>query len=787
MSTPAQRARELRELIDHHNYAYYVLSKPEISDRKFDELLRELQDLEKAHPELATADSPTRRVGGEPIDGFATVEHAVPMMSIDNTYDEAEVRAFDARVRKALGDEAVNYLLDPKVDGLAISLRYENGTLVQAATRGDGRRGDDVTENVRTIRSVPLKLFGSAAPRVLEVRGEIFINNADFQALNAARLAAGEEAFKNPRNLASGTLKQLDPKITASRNLRFVSHGLGEVRPMDLDSWGHWMDRLKSWRVPVGHPAYRASTADELIERIEAFGKLRGTLPYQTDGMVVKIDSLRQRDRLGATSKAPRWVIAFKYAAEQAQTVLNAVDWQVGKGGTLTPVARLQPVFISGSTVSNATLHNIAQIRKLDIHIGDTIVLEKAGEVIPYVRQVVKEKRPKNAKVVHPPTNCPSCGSATVQDHDQWRCVNPDCPAQLLERLKWFCGRDQMDIEDIGERLIDQLIRAGKLKTFGDLFRLGHDDLATIASTVISRGKEVKRTVGDKVARKVLQSIAEAKQRGLSRLLAALGIRRVGVDTARKFAVAAGSMARLQEASEEEIERFVFKESKEEDERLRRFAGKFVGELRAIAPAERKLFQDAEDYSALRSNIARFLRDHELMTERISRKKDAKSALEKRAEDLADEFSTGPALLSAGEAEIWDVLAERKAARSLFGYLHSATGRATIADLKSVGLVMEEISRQPAVESEFTGKTVVITGSFKGFTRPELKTRLEELGAHVAGSVSAKTDYLLVGEDPGSKLDEARKLGTTLLNESELANIVGAGTRAIPGPLWKQT
>ena len=386
-----QKIMKLRQELERHNYLYYS-GKPEIDDRQFDAMMRELIELEKAHPELLTPDSPSQRVGAEPIEGFKTVEHAVPMMSIDNTYDEEEVRAFDARVRKAIEGEKVSYVIEPKVDGVAASLRFEQGALVLAATRGDGRRGDDITVNARTIQSIPLRLHGENVPNVLEVRGEIYMSSKVFQEINKEREAQGEEIFKNPRNLAVGALKQLDPKITASRKLRFVSHGLGQVDRLATKSYWESLKLFKNWHLPVGEHTTLVHSVDEVISSIEKFGEIRGKLAYQTDGVVIKVDSFEQRDRLGATSKAPRWVIAFKYAAEQMQTILREVDWQVGKGGTLTPVARLEPVFLAGTTVQNASLHNIDQIRKLDLHLGDTVVVEKAGEVIPYVRQAIPAK-----------------------------------------------------------------------------------------------------------------------------------------------------------------------------------------------------------------------------------------------------------------------------------------------------------------------------------------------------------------------------------------------------------
>jgi DNA ligase (NAD+) len=483
-------------------------------------------------------------VGGQPIDSFASVEHAVRMMSIDNTYDEVEVRAFDERVRKRLAGETPAYVLEPKIDGVAATLRYENGSLVLAATRGDGKTGDDITAQARTIQAIPLRLHdGVKVPAVVEVRGEIYMPNAEFLKINQQREAAGEEVYKNPRNLTTGTLKQLDPRITAQRKLRFISHGLGQVEPLPVESYWDWLAMIRKWRLPVAENVSHAKSIDEVIAIIEKFAEIRGKLPYQTDGMVVKVDRFDQRDMLGATDKFPRWAVAFKYKAEQMQTQLKAVDWQVGKGGTLTPVARLTPVFLAGSTVSNASLHNIDQIRKLDVHTGDTIVVEKAGEVIPYVRQVVPEKRPKGAQPIEPPTKCPSCGSVVEKDADgpYIRCINPDCPGQFREKLKWFVGRNQMDIENIGDVLVDQLADAGFVHTFADLYRLTRDQLIGL------------ERMGEKSATSVLASVESSRSRSLDRLLAGLGIRHVGNRVAYVLAIHFGSLDALAAATAEEL------------------------------------------------------------------------------------------------------------------------------------------------------------------------------------------------------------------------------------------
>src|SRR5215208_2058839 len=441
-----QRIKKLRDEINHHNYLYYSESRPQINDREFDRLLSELIELEKQHPELITADSPSRRVGGDVQDELKPVRHAVPMMSIDNTYSEEEVRAFDERVRKGLGMEkrsgglfdqdGVAYVIEPKIDGASVSLRYEEGQLRLAATRGRGNVGDDITVNARTIRSIPLALRDDDLkyPDILEVRGEVYMDNEDFQRVNKDLVAAGEEAYANARNLTSGTLRRLDPKIVAKRRLRFLAHGLGQVEPLPVDNYWEWTQLLRAWGLPLPKEVWRVKDVDEALKCIHEFEKKRPKLPYMTDGMVMKVDSFAQRDKLGATSKAPRWVIAYKYETEQQPTVLKDVRWQVGKRSELTPVGKLEPVFISGVTVSNVTLHNIDQIERLGLHLGDTIVVERSGEVIPYVVEVLKDKRPSGAKKVIAPKKCPECSTplereALPEDRAVYRCVNTACDA----------------------------------------------------------------------------------------------------------------------------------------------------------------------------------------------------------------------------------------------------------------------------------------------------------------------------------------------------------------------
>ena len=543
-----KRIATLRDALNRHNHLYYVEAAPVVSDQEYDRLMRELVELETANPDLLTPDSPSQRVGGEPIESFATVEHAARMMSIDNTYSEAEVRKFDERVRKALGEgAAVAYVVEPKVDCVAVNLRYEKGVLVLAATRGDGRRGDDITRNVRTIGTVPLRLRtgkGAAAPDVLEVRGEIYMPNESFQKANKAREAAGETLFQNPRNATAGTLKQLDPKIVASRRLHFVAHGLGQVEPLPADAYYDCMKLLGAMGVPLPESLDRLDSIDAVLKAIHDFEGVRGKLLYQTDGMVVKVDAFAQREKLGVTNKAPRWVMAYKYAAEQAQTKLLDCRWQVGRTGKLTPVASLEPVFLAGTTVKRASMHNIEQIDRLGVHLGDTIVIQKAGEIIPEVVQVVEEKRPKDAKRVEAPKTCPSCGEPVEKEEGvpDIRCTNlAGCPKQLTTRLRWFCARTQMNIERLGDKLIDKLAEAGLLKTFADIFKLTKEQLM-----------ELER-MGERSAQNVIDSINASRDRSLDRVLAGLGVRHVGRTVSYNLAQHFGSIDAVMAASTEEL------------------------------------------------------------------------------------------------------------------------------------------------------------------------------------------------------------------------------------------
>ncbi len=661
----AKRIEQLREEIRRWDYLYYVEAAPEIPDRQYDLLVKELKDLEGRYPELTTPDSPTQRVSGQPVESFETVTHSAPMLSIDNTYNPEELREFDARVRKALPETKFHYLLDPKIDGVAMSLRYERGILVLGATRGDGLRGDDVTANVRTIRSVPLRLRGKQVPDVLEVRGEVYWPLKGFNAYNAQRVAHGLDTFANPRNGAAGTLKQLNPTIVAERNLAFIAHGFGKVSEPIAEKASDLMDRISEWGVPASKHRSVCDDIDEAIECIESWITDRAEVDYLTDGMVAKVDELELRERLGATSKYPRWCIAYKYESERAETVLCEVSFQVGRLGTITPVARFDPVQLSGTTVSNASLHNFDQVERLDIRIGDTVLVEKAGEIIPQVVQVLHEKRPGDAKPITPPKTCPTCGSEAVRDEGgvYLRCTNPECPAQLRERLRFFAARNQMDIENLGPAIIDQLVDKGLVTHFADLYTLRMEDLVGV------------ERMGEKSSENLLTAIDTSKDRGLGRVLGGLGIAHVG------------------------------------------------GRVSDVLSQQ---FRDMDEIAGA------------------------------SVEQLTEINEIGPVI-----------------ARSIHRFFNSKVGKDTIEHLKRVGVRMSGHKVVGEGVAPLAGKTVVVTGTLKRFSRKAAEDALKSAGARPTASVSAKTDFVVAGDSPGSKLDKARELGVETIDERELLRRLG--------------
>jgi len=663
-TTDVERLHELRALLREANRAYYVDAAPIMSDRDFDERLRELADLEERYPDQDDQTSPTKRIGGGLVDGFVSRPHTVPMLSVENTYSIETLREWHERVVRGLdrGDDDgndVTYWCDPKIDGVAVSLRYEDGVLVTALTRGDGVQGDDITPQVRGIRAIPLRLFGDP-PEVLEVRGEIFMPNAEFERINAERAVREEPPFMNARNSTAGTLKSLDTSLAAERRLNFSAHGRGATSTKAFGTFSAFCAALREWGIPVSATGRRCDSIDDVVVFVQEFDLTRRSLPYGVDGMVIRVDDFEQQDLLGVTSKAPRWCIAYKYPAEQGETVLLDIDWQVGKGGTLTPRATMKAIVLAGTTVQHATLHNIEEIRRKDIRIGDRVVVEKAGEIIPQVVRVIDRDRDGRNDVVEPPATCPSCDAPVEREGPKVYCVNPECPAQFRERVKWFVARGQMDIDGLGEKLVDQLVDTDRIAPSTDIYTLRRDDLLDLDR------------MGEKSVDKLLAAIDESRERGLARVLAGMGIRHVGTSSARTLA--------------------------------RHFA-----DADALLKASEEVIADLPDFGAI-------------------------------------------------------------TAKAVHEYLHSAAGQDALRRLADVGvdLTSRDTVSTDRVESRFAGKTIVITGSFDGFSRTELAERLESLGATVTGSVSKKTDLVIVGEKPGSKLAKASSLGIETWDEAQL-------------------
>ncbi len=535
--------RALRKEIEKHDELYYRQADPEISDQAYDQLKRDLEALEAAHPEWASGDSPTMRVGDDLVEGFESYVHRQPMMSLDNTYSKDEFYAFVERVEKALEFDSVAFVVEPKIDGVAVSITYENGKLVRAVTRGNGTEGDDITANALFIDELPGELKGTGLPEIIEIRGEIYMRNDEFDRINAERRAAGLDEFKNPRNLAAGTVKMLDRNEVARRKLNIVLYGLGFCQPEMVSAQSEFNQTLTDWGFPVGERIWKVRGADEAWQAINELDSLRDQFPYPTDGAVVKTDRLDQQDQLGKTSKAPRWAIAFKFAAEQAETILEGITLQVGRTGVLTPVAELRPTQLAGTTVSRATLHNQEEMQRKDVRIGDSVIVEKAGEIIPAVIRVVFEKRPSDSLPFVFPESCPECGAPTqkLEGEVALRCVNAECPAQIKGRLQHFASRQCMDIEGLGEAVVDQLVECSLVSNISDIYRLTYDQIASLEK------------FAEKSAQNLMAAIEQSKTKELWRLLHGLGVPQVGATAAKDLAKHFGSVASLREADVETL------------------------------------------------------------------------------------------------------------------------------------------------------------------------------------------------------------------------------------------
>lgn len=660
-----QQVEHLRHQLNEHNYRYYVLDAPTISDAEWDSLFRKLQELEKQYPELIILESPTQRVGSKPLKAFAEVQHEIPMLSLENAFTEEEVHAFNQRIRDRLKThEIIEYTCEPKLDGLAVSIRYENGILKTAATRGDGETGEDITENVRTIPSVPLHLRGDNFPKVLEVRGEIYMSKDGFEKLNAKAAEKGEKVFVNPRNAAAGSVRQLNPQITAGRPLAIFCYGVGVVKGFELpDKHSDILELLKKWGLRINGEVQVKKGIEKCLDYHAKMSGKRSKLAYEIDGVVYKVNDIELQKKLGFVSRAPRWAIAHKFPAEEVVTTIEAVEFSVGRTGALTPVARLKPVFVSGVTVSNATLHNMDEIKRKDIHIGDTVIVRRAGDVIPEVVSVVEQHRHHQVKAIHLPKVCPVCGSAVehIEGEAVAKCTGGlYCPAQRKEAIKHFASRRAMNIEGLGDKLVDQLVSEGLVETVADLYSLKFEQLANL------------ERMAEKSANNILEALEKSKKTTLARFLFALGVREVGESTAKNLAQHFGDLKPLFSISEEELQQI---------------------------------------------------------------------------------------------PDIGPVVAHHIAA--FFSEKHN---QKIIHQLLDAGIHWEKV--KVTSHAPLAGKTFVLTGTLMQLTREEAKEKLEALGAKVSGSVSAKTNYVVVGEDAGSKFTKAKELGIPIMDEKEFLHFL---------------
>ena len=664
-----EEIENLRAKIRYHDKKYYVENMPEIADYEYDQLIKELDKLERAYPQLITSDSPTQRVSGEPISGFTSVEHRIPMLSIDNTYSEEELRGFDSRIRRMLkytDVDEIEYVVELKIDGVAITLWYEEGVFIRGATRGDGLRGDDVTANLRTVKDIPLRFSctdNKRMPSVLEIRGEIYMPNKEFQRLNQEREEADEPQFANPRNAAAGSLKLLNHHITAKRNLRLFAYAFGYYEDDRFASHIECLEAAKEFGFPVD-PRYRLCTnMDEVISYCNSWESKRKGLDYQVDGMVVKINSLKLHDELGSTSKAPRWVMSYKYNPEEAITRIEAIRVQVGKTGTLTPVAELSAVQLSGTTVSRASLHNFDEIERKDIRVGDYVVVQKAGEIIPQVVKVLHERRTGNEVIrFDMPKICPVCEGDVVKEDVYLKCYNPLCTAQAKRRVMYFVSRKAMDIEGFGPALVEQLVDKNIIGDYADIYSLKFDDL------------EPLERMGEKSARNLLDAIQKSKGRDLHCLICALGIQNIGTHAAEVLSKHFGTLDKLMDASVDKL-----KELPE------------IGEI--------------------------------------------------TAKGIVDFFS-------------------------------NSNTKDVIDKLKVAGVNLSTIRKEAKIASNIAEKSFVVTGTLNGYTRKEIEDIIKNMGGKVSSAVSSKTDFLVAGESPGSKLEMAKKLGTTILSKGAFEDLI---------------
>ncbi|WP_312253731.1 NAD-dependent DNA ligase LigA [Stutzerimonas nitrititolerans] len=771
--TAAERIAELRSEIDAHNYRYYVLDEPSVPDAEYDRLFKELRALEAEHPELVTPESPTQRVGGEALAAFGQVRHEVPMLSLGNAFEEQDLTDFDRRAREGLdlpagdlfGDGAeLEYSCEPKLDGLAVSLLYENGHLVRGATRGDGSTGEDISANVRTVRNIPLKLHGSGWPAVLEVRGEIYMPKAGFEALNARQLESGGKPFANPRNAAAGSLRQLDSKITASRPLELCAYGVGRSDGELADTHIGILQGLKGWGLPISRELKLARGLAECREYFQAMGEKRDALPYEIDGVVFKVNSIAQQRELGFRAREPRWAIAHKFPAREEITELLGVEFQVGRTGAITPVARLKPVQVAGVTVSNATLHNMDEVARLGVMIGDTVIVRRAGDVIPQILGIIAERRPADAREVAVPENCPVCGSAvertqlikrskgreTVSEGSIYRCVGRlACQAQLKQAIIHFVSRRAMDIDGLGDKIVEQLVDKELIRSPADLYCLTFEQVVALEGFA-----EVS-------SRNLLKSIEASRTPTLARFIYALGIPDVGEETAKLLARALGSLERVARALPDVL---IYLPD--------------VG--LEVAHEIHSFFQDAHNQQVIEQLLKRGVQLQEegdihpefaacATLAGLIDKLDIPFIARTGAQRLADRFGSLEAIIGADWLDLRQVeRLNEKAARALRDYFdvpeNAQRARDVEAQLRDFGMHWQ--SERRSVEGlPLAGQTWVLTGTLEAMSRDEAKVQLEALGAKVSGSVSARTSCVVAGPGAGSKLAKANELGLKVLDE----------------------
>ena len=789
MTAAETRILELRAELDQHNYRYHVLDEPSIPDAEYDRLYHELKALEAEHPELVTSDSPTQRVGSAALSAFTQVRHEIPMLSLGNAFEEVDMREFDRRVVEGLdlpagdlfgAEAAVEYSCEPKLDGLAVSLLYQDGVLVRGATRGDGTTGEDISVNVRTVRNIPLKLQGSGWPATLEVRGEVFMSKAGFERLNEAQLAAGGKTFANPRNAAAGSLRQLDSKITASRPLEFCCYGLGQVSADIADTHIGNLQQLKQWGLPISRELRLAKGIDECLDYYREIGERRNALAYEIDGVVFKVNSIASQRELGFRAREPRWAIAHKFPAMEELTELLDVEFQVGRTGAVTPVARLKPVKVAGVTVSNATLHNMDEVARLGLMIGDTVIIRRAGDVIPQVVQVVVERRPQDARPVAIPESCPVCGShvertqlvkrskgrETVSEGAVYRCVGRlACGAQLKQAIIHFVSRRAMDIEGLGDKTIEQLVDEQLIASPADIYQLKYEQIIDLEGFA-----EVS-------SNKLLKAIEDSKRPALARFIYALGIPDVGEETAKVLARSLGTLERVQQALPQVLT--------------------YLPDVGLeVAHEIHSFFQDSHNRQVIGALLAADqcglqLQDQGELGAEFAASTTLGGMLDKlnipsvgpgAAQKLADKFGSLQGVIDADWLDMRQALPEKqaKAVREFFDNPANAQlARAIEEQLSAFG--MHWLSEKKVVEGlPLAGKTWVLTGSLELMSRDVAKEKLESLGAKVAGSVSAKTHCVVAGPGAGSKLAKANELGLKVLDEAAFVAFLSEHGISIP-------